>query len=156
MKIAIASDHAGFELKSYIKGYLLKKGFFVEDFGTDSEESVDYPDYAKKVCEAILFKGFERGILICGSGVGMSISANRFKGIRAALCQDLYTAEFSRFHNDSNVLCLSGRLIGKGLAEKIVDVWFSTNFEGGRHQKRIEKIEKIMEERNENNRKRDS
>ncbi|MFB3851138.1 MAG: ribose 5-phosphate isomerase B [Acidobacteriota bacterium] len=146
MRIAIASDHAGYELKKFIKDYLQKSGRAVEDFGTDSEESVDYPDFAKKVCEAVLSKGFERGILVCGSGVGMSISANRFKGIRAVLCQDLYTAEYSRLHNNSNVLCLPGRLIGKGLAEKILEVWLKTKFEGGRHLKRIEKIEEIAKE----------
>ncbi len=146
MKIAIASDHAGFELKSYIKEYLLKKKLSVEDFGTDSEESVDYPDFAKKLCESILKNNFKRGILICGTGVGMSITANRFKGIRAALCQDLYTAEFSRLHNDSNVLCLPGRIVGKGLAEKIVDVWLKTEFEGGRHKRRIDKIEEVAKE----------
>jgi ribose 5-phosphate isomerase B len=147
MKIAIGSDHAGFELKSFVKSYLEKKEHFIKDFGADSEESVDYPDFAKKVCEAVLFEGFERGILICGTGVGMSISANRFKGIRAVLCQDLYTAEYSRLHNDANVLCLPGRLIGKGLAEKILDVWLSVNFEGGRHKRRIDKIDQIAKEK---------
>lgn len=146
MKIAIASDHAGFEIKNYIKEYLLEKKLFIEDFGTDSEKSVDYPDFARKVCVAILKNNFNRGILVCGSGVGMSITANRFRGIRAVLCQDLYTAEFSRLHNDSNVLCLPGRLIGKGLAEKIVDIWLKTEFEGGRHKIRIDKIEEVTKE----------
>lgn len=143
MKIAIASDHAGFELKEYIKNYLIKIGNSVEDFGTDSESSVDYPDFAKKVCKEILSGNFERGILFCGSGVGMSISANRFKGIRAVLCHDLYTAEYSRLHNDCNVLCLPGRIIGKGVAEKIVEIWLKTPFEGGRHKRRIEKIDEL-------------
>lgn len=147
MKIAIASDHAGFEMKDFVKSYLEKKGIFFKDFGTDSEESVDYPDFAKKVCEAVLSEGFERGILVCGTGLGMSISANRFVGIRAVLCHDLYTAEYSRLHNDANVLCLPGRLIGKGLAEKILDLWFSTPFEGGRHRKRIDKIDEIAKEK---------
>jgi len=120
MKIAIASDHAGFQLKEQIKKYLIEKGYPVEDFGTDSKNSVDYPDFAKKVCKEILSGNFERGILFCGSGVGMSISANRFRGIRAVLCQDLYTAEYSRLHNDCNVLCLPGRIIGKGVAEKLL------------------------------------
>ncbi|MCX7830171.1 MAG: ribose 5-phosphate isomerase B [Acidobacteria bacterium] len=146
MKIALASDHAGLELKNFVKDYLQKSKIVVKDFGTNSEDSVDYPDFAKEVCKAVLSKEFERGILICGSGVGMSISANRFKGIRAVLCQDLYTAEFSRLHNDANILCLPGRLIGKGLAEKIIDIWLKTEFEGGRHQKRIDKIEEIAKE----------
>lgn len=146
MKIAVASDHAGFELKEFLKDVLIKLGYLVKDFGTNSLDSVDYPDYAKVVVKAILDGEFERGILVCGTGVGMSISANRFKGIRAVLCQDLYTAEYSRLHNDSNVLCLPSRIIGKGLAQKIVEVWLKTHFEGGRHKRRVEKIDEFDRE----------
>lgn len=141
MKIAIASDHAGYELKEHLKEFLSKMGFDILDFGTNSKESVDYPDYAKKVVRSILNNLSDRGILICGTGVGMSICANRFKGIRAALCDNTYTAMYSRLHNDSNILCLPARVIGYGLAEKIVEVWLKTEFEGGRHKRRIEKIE---------------
>jgi len=141
MKIALASDHAGFELKSHLVKFLEKSGSDVTDLGTNSEESVDYPDYAKAVCVSVLKGECERGILVCGSGVGMSIAANRFKGIRAVLCNDLYIAEYSRRHNDTNVLCLPGRLMGKGLAEKIVELWLKTPFEGGRHEKRLKKID---------------
>ncbi|MFU2158161.1 MULTISPECIES: ribose 5-phosphate isomerase B [Caldisericum] len=140
MKIAIGSDHAGFRLKEIIKNFLKTKGVDVEDFGTYTEESVDYPDYAFKVGEAVSKGDFDFGILICGTGVGMSISANKVKGIRASLCNDLYTAHASREHNNANILCMGGRVVGDEVAKEIVDVWLSSKFEGGRHERRINKI----------------
>ena len=142
MRIALASDHAGLELKEFVKGLLASQGHRLEDVGTHSDESVDYPDFAQAACRKVLAGEAERGILVCGSGVGMSMAANRFKGIRAVLCTDLYLARFSRLHNDANVLCLPGRLMGKGLAEEVVKTWMETPFEGGRHQRRVEKMDK--------------
>lgn len=141
MKIAIASDHGGFELKEKIYNYLLDKGYEVTNFGTNSTESCDYPVFAKKVCNAILKENFERGILICGTGIGMSIMANRFKGIRAACLSDKYSAEMTRKHNDSNVLCFGARVIDESLAKEIVDIWLKTQYEAGRHQKRIDMLD---------------
>ena len=137
MKIAIASDHGGFELKEKIYEYLLEKGYTIKNFGTNSLESCDYPIYAKKVCDAILNNEAEKGILICGTGIGLSIMANRFKGIRAACLSDKYSAQMTRKHNDSNVLCFGARVIDESLAKEIVDVWLETEYEAGRHQKRI-------------------
>ena len=139
MKIAIASDHGGYHLKEAIKSILSSLGVEYDDLGTSGTESVDYPDYAALVAKAVQ-KG-ERGILCCGTGIGMSITANKFKGVRAALCHDEYTAEMSRRHNDSNILILGGRLDYP--PEKIavmVETWLKTDYEGGRHQKRLEKI----------------
>ena len=141
MKIAIASDHGGFELKVKIYNYLLEKKYEVQNFGTDSIESCDYPIFANKVCEEILNKNFDRGILICGTGIGMSIMANRHKGIRAACLSDKYSAQMTRKHNDSNVLCFGARVIDENLAREIVDVWLETQYEGGRHQRRIEMLD---------------
>ena len=138
MKIAIASDHGGFNLKNDIREYLSVKGFETFDFGTYTSDSCDYPVYAKKVVNAILENSCDRGILVCGTGVGMSIMANRFKGIRAVNAHDTYSAKLSRLHNDSNILTLGERVIGRGLAFLIVDEWLNTEFEGGRHQKRID------------------
>lgn len=140
MKIALGADHAGFELKEYIKKMLLEKNIHVIDAGTEGETSVDYPDFALKVALLVSSKEVDRGILVCGTGIGMSIVANKVKGIRASLVQDIYTAVQSRKHIDANVLALGGRITGKGLAEEIVRVWLETPFEGGRHQRRIEKI----------------
>jgi ribose 5-phosphate isomerase B len=140
MKIAIGSDHAGFELKEQIKNILLERHTTITDVGTTTEESVDYPDFGLKVAELVSGGEVERGILICGTGIGMSIVANKVKGIRAALVFDLYTAIQSRRHLDANILVLGGRVTGKGLAEEIVKSWLDTPFEGGRHQKRIDKI----------------
>ena len=140
MKIAIASDHGGFELKNHIYSHL-EENHEVTDFGTFSPDSCDYPDYAKKVVYALLHQGFERGILICGTGIGMAIVANRFKGIRAANVSDTFSSRMTRMHNDSNILTLGERVIGKGLALDVVDVWLNTDFEGGRHQKRIDMID---------------
>ena len=142
-KIAIASDHGGFELKESIITFLLNKGWEVDNLGAPSTDSVDYPDYGIKVAKAIIDKKFVRGILICGTGVGMSIVVNRFPGIRGTLCSDVYTAKMCREHNDSNVLILGGRVIGVSLAMEILDIWLNTEFEGGRHQKRLDKIKEI-------------
>ena len=142
-KIAIASDHGGFELKESIITFLLKKGWEVDNLGAPSTDSVDYPDYGIKVAKAIIDKKIVRGILICGTGVGMSIVVNRFPGIRGTLCSDVYTAKMCREHNDSNVLIMGGRVIGVSLAMEILDIWLNTEFEGGRHQRRLDKIKNI-------------
>lgn len=139
-KIALGSDHAGYELKEHIKNVLFDAGYDVSDFGTDSEVSVDYPYFGFEVAKAVSEKRADAGILICGTGIGMSIVANKVKGIRASLVSDLFTAVQSRKHTDANVLVLGGRVIGKGLAEEIVKAWLSTPFEGGRHEKRLERI----------------
>jgi ribose 5-phosphate isomerase B len=140
MKVAIGSDHAGFMLKERLKKHLIKLNYEVKDFGTHSKESVDYPDIAFEVARDVSKGKFDRGILICGTGIGMCIAANKVVGIRAALCWDERTAELSRKHNDSNILCLGGRILGEEEAMKIVDVWLTTKFEGGRHLRRIKKI----------------
>jgi len=142
MKIAIGSDHGGFILKEDIKAYLKKRKISFRDFGAFSEESVDYPDIGKKVAKAVASKKFKFGILVCGTGLGMSMVANKVKGIRAALCHNVYTAQMSRAHNDANVLSLGGRVLKRALALKIVDTFLKTPFEGGRHLRRIRKIEK--------------
>jgi len=141
MKIIIGADHAGFPMKEKVKDFLQKRGIEVEDAGTVSEESVDYPDFGKRVASKVSDGAFERGILICGTGLGMSIVANRFKGVRAALVNDLFSTIMSRRHNDSNVLVLGGRLIGDELALQLVEAWLETPFDGGRHQHRIEKMD---------------
>ena len=138
MKIALASDHAGFELKETIKDFLTE--YEVIDFGTHSTESMDYPDTGFKAAEAVAKGDCERGILICGSGLGMSIVANKVKGIRAALCNLVELARLSRQHNDANILVLQGRFISHNLVKNIIKAWFSTEFGGGRHQRRIDKI----------------
>ncbi|MCX5808166.1 MAG: ribose 5-phosphate isomerase B [Proteobacteria bacterium] len=140
MRLAIGSDHAGFELKEYIKRVLAIKGYTLIDAGTDTNNSVDYSDFGFKVANLVSGGEVDRGILICGTGVGMSIVANKVKGIRASLAFDLYTAMQSRKHIDANILVLGARVTGQGLAEEIVDVWLNTPFEGGRHEKRVEKI----------------
>jgi ribose 5-phosphate isomerase B len=142
-KIAIASDHGGFELKETVIAHLLNDGWEIDDLGPNNEDSVDYPDYGIKLAENIANKKIERGIVICGTGVGMSIVVNRFPGIRGTLCSDIYTAKMSREHNDSNILIMGGRIIGRGLASEIVDTWLNTAFQGGRHQRRLDKINEI-------------
>ncbi|MHB8829590.1 MAG: ribose 5-phosphate isomerase B [Syntrophales bacterium] len=139
-RIIIGADHAGFSLKEALKPFLEGRGFFVADVGTDSEDSVDYPDFGKKVAEAVSTGLFPRGILICGSGIGMSIVANRFPAVRGALCLDPETARLSRLHNDSNVLVLAGRKTGPEIAKNILQTWLDTPFEGGRHKMRLEKM----------------
>jgi ribose 5-phosphate isomerase B len=146
-KIIIGSDHAGFLLKEALKPYLEGIGFLVTDVGTTSEDSVDYPDFGKKVAGAVSTGRFTRGIMICGSGIGMSIVANRFFGVRGALCLDSETARLSRLHNDSNVLVLAGRKTDPEIAKNILQVWLETPFEGGRHQKRLDKIVKLEQNR---------
>jgi ribose 5-phosphate isomerase B len=141
VKIAIGSDHAGFELKEDIKRILQERNETIIDMGTTGLESVDYTDYGLKVAELVSGGGAEKGILVCGTGIGMSIIANKVKGIRASLVFDLYTAIQSRRHLDANILVLGGRVTGKGLAEEIVKNWLDTSYEGGRHQRRIDKIE---------------
>jgi ribose 5-phosphate isomerase B len=139
--IALACDHAGFQLKEIIKEYLQNNGFKLVDMGTDSTHPVDYPDYAREVCKAVVSGSVSRGILVCGTGVGMSMMANRYKGIRAALCHDHFTAEASRRHNNANILALGGRTTGPDVAKEIVDTWLETPFEGGRHEGRIAKFD---------------
>ncbi len=140
-KIVIGSDHGGFEYKEEIKKILLEKGYKIIDVGTNSKESCDYPVFAKEAAQKIINGEADKGILICGTGIGMSITANKFKGIRAALCGDTFSAHATRAHNNSNILCLGERVIGLGLALDIVSIWLNTDYEGGRHQKRIDIIE---------------
>jgi len=141
--LIIGSDHAAYPLKEDIKAYLKEDGMVVEDVGTSGEDSVDYPDFAIKVATAISSGKFERGILLCGTGIGMSMVANKFPNVRAALCMDLYAAIMSRRHNNSNILVLGGRVTGVGLALEIVTVWLETPFDGGRHQLRIDKFNNL-------------
>ena len=143
IKIVIASDHAGYYLKEKIKDFLQKENHDVIDVGCFSTESVDYPEFGAKAIEKILNKEAEYGILICGTGIGMSIIANRFPGIRAALCHEPFSAKMARLHNNANVLVLGGRIIGDGIAIEIVKTFLKTPFEGGRHQRRINLIEKL-------------
>ena len=141
-KILIASDHGGFNLKNVIISHLKEQGLDIEDFGCYNTESCDYPVYAKIIAEQVMQSENDdvKGILVCGTGIGMSIAANRFKGIRASHCTDTYSARLTRAHNDSNILCLGERITGAGLALDIVDIWLNTPFEGGRHKKRIDMI----------------
>lgn len=141
MKIAIASDHAGLPLKTSVITHLNDHKITVTDFGTHDTNRTDYPLYAEKVVQAILSNKVERGILICGTGVGMSITANKFHGIRAVVCSEPYSAVLSRRHNNTNVLCLGGRVVGEDLANMIVDQWLAAEYEGGRHQKRLDMIQ---------------
>jgi len=140
MKVVIGSDHAGYELKEQIKTVLKEKGCDVIDVGTESPASVDYPDFGIKAATLVGRGEVDRGVLVCGTGIGMSVIANKVKGVRAALISDLYTAIQSRKHLDANILVLGGRVIGMDLAAEITRAWLDTSFEGGRHQKRIEKI----------------
>ena len=145
MKIAIGCDHAGVEMKKEIISLLNNLRIESIDFGTDRAESVDYPDFGEKVSLAVSKGEIERGILICGTGIGMSIVANKFPGIRASLCNELFTAKMSRLHNDANILVLGGRVVGRDLAKEIVRTWVSTPFEGERHCRRLDKITRIEE-----------
>jgi ribose 5-phosphate isomerase B len=141
--IIIGSDHAAFDLKEKIKRCLTDRNFNVEDVGTNSEHSVDYPDFGIKVAQQVSLNQFERGILLCGTGLGMSMVANKFPNVRAALCNDLFSAIMSRRHNDANILVMGARVIGEMLAFEIVKAWCETPFEGGRHQLRIDKFNMI-------------
>ncbi len=143
MKIAIGADHAGYMLKEQVKAFLKSKDIDFKDYGTFKIESCDYPEYAYKVGQAIVNGEADLGILICGTGIGMSITANKIKGIRAALVHDEQTAKLSRQHNDANVLCMGGRILEEDEALKIVDVWLNTSFEGGRHEKRLKLINQL-------------
>lgn len=144
--IAIGSDHGGYLLKEEIKKHLEEKGYEFKDFGTDSTASCDYPVYAEKVCRAVQSGECEKGILICGTGIGMSMCANKCKGIRAAVCGDHFSAEFTRKHNNANVLCLGARVIGAGVAMQLVDIFLTTEYEGGRHEKRVEMMMQLENE----------
>jgi len=140
MTIAIGCDHAGFELKKEIISLLDDLHIECIDYGTEGPQSVDYPDFGEKVSEAVSSGKIDKGILICGTGIGMSIVANKFPNVRASLCNELFTAKMSRLHNDANILVLGGRIVGKDLAKEIVRIWVSTNFEGERHCARLKKI----------------
>ena len=140
MKIIIGSDHGGIHLKEVLKQHLTERGIEVYDAGTYTEESCDYPDIALQVCRAVTAGDGDRGVLVCGTGIGMSMAANKVKGIRAALCGDVFSATMSREHNDANVICLGERVLGPGLAVCILDAWLGTEFAGGRHARRVNKI----------------
>lgn len=143
MKVALAADHGGFKLKQEIKSLLESMNISVEDFGCECETSVDYPDYALPVAEKVASGEFDRGILVCGTGIGMSIAANKVRGIRCALVHDTFSAKATREHNDTNVLAMGERVIGPGLALDIVKIWLETEFLGGRHERRVDKIKEI-------------
>ena len=140
-KIAIGSDHGGFKLKNIIIKHLETQGYEVKDYGTYSTDSCDYPVYAKAVAKSVANGENEKGILVCGSGIGVSIAANKVKGVRAALCHESHSAMLSRLHNNANVLCLGERITGESLALDIVDVWLKSEYEGGRHQRRIDMLD---------------
>jgi ribose 5-phosphate isomerase B len=146
MQIGLACDHGGFELKEELKAFLKSAGFEPVDLGTFNEESVDYPDYGILVAEKVSKRELEKGILICGTGIGMSIVANKFRGVRAALANDIYSSRFSKEHTDANILVIGGRIVGRELAKEIVKVWLDTPFAGGRHKRRLEKIEALEKE----------
>ena len=143
MKIAIGCDHGGLEHKNAIAEHLKERGFEVKDFGIYELKSVDYPEIAYAVAESIVAGECDRGILVCGTGIGMSLAANKVKGIRAAACSEHFSAKYTRLHNDSNILCLGGRVIGIGTAIELADIFVDTVFEGGRHQRRVDKIMEI-------------
>jgi len=148
MKIAVGSDHRGFEAKQQINAIIAELGHECIDFGTNDSNPVDYPDLAYSVATAVSKKKADRAILVCSTGIGMSIAANKINGIRAALCHDELSAQISRDHNDANVLCLSGDQVGEILLRKIVEVWLNTEFSGGRHERRVRKIKAIEEGKN--------
>lgn len=141
--IVLAADHGGFHLKEEVKKHLDEKGVEYIDCGTHSTDSVDYPDMAVAACEKITSGQCNLGLLFCGTGVGISIAANKIKGIRACCCSDTFSAKYTRMHNDANVLCMGGRVVGAGLACEMVDLFLNTEFEGGRHQRRIDKIKQL-------------
>lgn len=145
MKIVIGNDHSAVELKNIIVDHLQEKGYEVVNVGTDSSESCDYPVYGEKVGRAVVSGEADLGIAICGTGLGISLAANKVKGVRACVCSEPYTARMSRLHNNCNVLCFGARVVGSELAKMIVDTWLSTEFEGGRHQRRVDQIMAIEE-----------
>ena len=140
MRIAIGNDHGAVDMKNHVMGWLKDNGYEVVNFGTDSTESTDYPIYAEKVAKAVVSGECDKGVLICGTGIGISISANKIHGVRAALCGDCFSAEMTRRHNDANIVALGARVVGPGLALKIVDTFLDTPFEGGRHARRVEQM----------------
>jgi ribose 5-phosphate isomerase B len=142
MRFAVGADHAGFELKEHLSAVLVAAGHEVEDLGTRSTDSTDYPDWAHRVAEAVAGGAAERGLLVCGTGVGMAMAANRHRGVRAAACNDLFTARLARAHNDANLLALGARIVAPGLAEAILAAFVETPFEGGRHQRRVAKLDR--------------
>lgn len=144
-KIAIASDHAGRELKDEIKAFLEERGLEVVDMGTNGDTAVDYPDFGIPVAQTVSSGEIDKGILLCATGIGMSIVANKFPGVRAALVNDVYSARMAKEHNDANILVIGGRIAGKGLARELVKTWLDSRFEGGRHQRRLDKIKEIEE-----------
>ena len=143
MKIAVAGDHGGFELKEKVKEHLIKRGFDVEDLGTHSEASVDYPTYGKACGEAVASGKADLGVVVCGTGIGISIAANKVKGIRCGLCTSVEMAHLTKQHNNANILALGGRTTEPELAVKIVDEWLDTEFEGGRHQRRVDMLDQM-------------
>jgi len=146
MKIAIGSDHGGFSLKEKIRTYLAEKGYEIEDFGTYDTASCNYPEIASKVARAVAAGQFEKGILVCGTGIGMSMAANKVKGIRAAVVGDYFSAKFTRLHNDANIICLGERVTGPGAACEMTELFLNTPFEGGRHEKRVNMIKDLETE----------
>lgn len=146
MILAIGSDHGGFELKEELKKHLEERKVGYKDFGCYSTQSVDYPDIAKEVARAVVNGEYELGLLCCGTGIGISMAANKVKGVRAACCSDYFSAKYTRLHNDANILCMGGRVVGAGLACELLDVFIDTEFEGGRHAKRVAKIADIEAE----------
>ncbi|MBR6735355.1 MAG: ribose 5-phosphate isomerase B [Oscillospiraceae bacterium] len=146
MKIAIGSDHGGYALKLEVEKHLSERGIEFFDFGCHSTESCDYPTYGKLVGEAVTKGGYDLGLLFCGTGIGISMAANKVKGVRAACCSDAFSAKYTRLHNDANVLCMGGRVVGAGLACELVDLFIDTPFEGGRHQRRIDAVMAIENE----------
>ncbi|MEE8807706.1 MAG: ribose 5-phosphate isomerase B [Lactimicrobium sp.] len=146
MKVGIANDHAATSMKKELMAYLQEKGYEVVNYGTDGNESVDYPDYGAKLAKAVAAGEVDRGIAICGTGVGMSIVCNKVKGVRCVHCSETFSAEYGRRHNDANVVAFGARVIGMGIAKQIVDVFLTTEFEGGRHQRRVDKIKALEEE----------
>ena len=145
--IAIGADHGGFELKNKIVKWLLDNGYDIKDFGVYENKSVDYPDIAEVVCKSIISGECDRGILVCGTGIGISIAANKIKGIRAAVCGDIYSAAMTKRHNNANVITLGGRVVGEDVGIEIVKAWLTNEFEGGRHQNRIDKITNLENNR---------
>ena len=143
MKIALGADHAGFRMKGGLRDLLTQMGHMVVDMGTTGEESVDYPDFAEKVARAVSTGAAERGVLICGTGIGMSMAANRISGVRAAVVTDLFTAEMSRRHNDANVFCAGARVLSPEKMAEALKMWLATPFDGGRHQQRVDKINRL-------------
>lgn len=146
MKIALGADHAGFELKNHIKAHLAGRGIEVEDFGANSGDSVDYPDFAREVAERVVAHEADLGLLVCGTGIGMAISANKVPGIRAANCDSVFTAQMAREHNDANVLAIGARVLDPEAANEVVDAWLTATFAGGRHQRRVDKIHAIEQQ----------